>query len=1080
MQDDPGHCVLHGSWLPEEDGGLFVIWGEVQKPPPRRKPKGGGHPFHLGCDQLCGLVASVWSDVVGEVGFTSVWAVLPGCQGMPAASPEFQSASGQDAESPDEWRAWRVDAVSVGTPLALLLALDMLRGRPSVRPGKDLAFWSHLADRLAGAIQRHEYLPAIFGTESLVSETLVSRTLRVSAESVGSGGKVRSGKKRRKSGSVPPESMSGTFMSETFTVGWELLHNVIETRLEPLGDCMPTICRSLQEQKPSGLNGTVPLWDARDLIRSFACAELNRQVRGAGLPKTVRKPFAETFIDLALDARPVEKHGTRPSVADAHRGESVPVTQDHWRQWRRWRDRINRAAAQVDEQICFRLTDPPDGTPDVWRLEWLLASRKDPSRLVPLKGFWSSDRPAGSVTEVLLQLGQAARLYPELWAGMECDAPDGVDFDREQALAFLHEHGPVLQAGGFRVIVPSWWTASGQRRLRLRINAQSSRSAGAAAAAESSGLLGLESVVDWTPEIVLDGVALSREEWEEIVAAKAGLVYMRGQWMELVPEEIARLQDYWQADGEPAQMTVADLIRAEADEHTQVQARGELEDALRVLYDSSALDVCEQPEGFVGDLRRYQLRGFSWLTCLEGYGLGAILADDMGLGKTVQVLASVQRDRQAHPDGGPTLLVAPTSVLGNWQREAGKFTPGLTTLIHHGNTRARSEQDFRERIEGVDLVIVSFGVARLDRGLMNSVGWRRLVIDEAQNVKNPTAAITRALQAIPAQRRIALTGTPVENRLLDLWSLFNVINPGMLGTVTEFRTDYERPVMRDGDRVALDRLRGIVRPFILRRLKSDRSIISDLPEKVEQNVLCSLTPEQATLYEAIVRDVEERLREESAKAHQGLMLGALTRLKQVCNHPAQFLQDGSAFTVERSHKLGRVCGMLDEIQAEGDSVLLFTQFTEVGRNLEMLLRERGGARVFYLHGGTPRALREDMVEQFQEPDGQACVFVLSLRAAGVGLTLTRASHVIHFDRWWNPAVENQATDRAYRIGQEKMVMVHKMVTIGTLEERIDALIESKKQLAEDVVGADESWLSDMGSDAFRELIRLDRGEAVLS
>ena len=313
---------------------------------------------------------------------------------------------------------------------------------------------------------------------------------------------------------------------------------------------------------------------------------------------------------------------------------------------------------------------------------------------------------------------------------------------------------------------------------------------------------------------------------------------------------------------------------------------------------------------------------------------------------------------------------------------------------------------------------------------------------------------------------------------MDLWSLFSFLNPGYLGTMTDFRKTVERPIMRNNDRDAAQRLRGMVRPFILRRMKTDKAIIRDLPEKVEQNSYCNLTPEQATLYEATVRDLEARLDDSEGIGRQGLMLSTLMRLKQICNHPAQFLQDGSQFSESRSHKLSRVCAMLDEIEAEGESALVFTQFTEIGKSLERLFRARYSGGIYYLHGGTPRTLREHMVEEFQNPDTERAIFVLSLRAGGTGITLTRANHVIHFDRWWNPAVENQATDRAYRIGQNKSVFVHKMVTMGTLEERIDALIESKKQLAEEIVGGDESWLASLSNDDFRKLISLDRGEAV--
>ena len=681
---------------------------------------------------------------------------------------------------------------------------------------------------------------------------------------------------------------------------------------------------------------------------------------------------------------------------------------------------------------------------------------------------------------MLLQLGQAARIYGGLWEGMNSAAPAGVDLDRDSALGFLKNDAPVLQSAGFRVIVPAWWTATGQRRLRLRL-APRDLGASDAVGAESSGMLGFDALVDFQAQVVLDGEPLTREEWERLVAAKEGLVRLRGQWMELQSDEVARLEEYWQVGDGPQTMTVADLLRAQSgSDRLEIDPSSDFGQMLAALEGTGTLEILEQPSGFVGTLRGYQVRGFSWLAYLERLGFGACLADDMGLGKTIQVIATILRDKTSNPNAGPTLLIAPTSVLGNWLRETRRFAPALSAYILHGPQRPRTQDALEEAIRGKDVVIASFGVARLDAARLKAIGWHRLVVDESQNIKNPTAAVTKAVRSFQAPRRVALTGTPVENRLMDLWSLFSVLNPGFLGAATAFRKEFERPIMRNQDRTATQRLRGMVRPFILRRMKTDKSIIQDLPDKLEQNSCCNLTPEQATLYEAVIADLEAKLSDAEGIGRQGLMLSTLTRLKQVCNHPAHFLQDASEFSESRSHKLARVCEMLDEIEAEGESALVFTQFAEIGKALEALFRRRYSGAVYYLHGGTPRARREHMVEEFQDPASERAIFVLSLRAGGTGITLTRANHVIHFDRWWNPAVENQATDRAYRIGQDKTVFVHKMVTMGTLEERIDEMIEAKKKLAEEIVGGDESWLANLDNETFRNLVALDRSEAVVA
>ncbi|CAA6826576.1 MAG: SNF2-related protein, partial [uncultured Thiotrichaceae bacterium] len=449
------------------------------------------------------------------------------------------------------------------------------------------------------------------------------------------------------------------------------------------------------------------------------------------------------------------------------------------------------------------------------------------------------------------------------------------------------------------------------------------------------------------------------------------------------------------------------------------------------------------------------------------------LADDMGLGKTIQIIALLLHEReQAAPL--PTLLIAPTSVLGNWQKEIEKFAPSLVSRIHHGSKRATERKEFIESIAGADVVITSFTIARKDSKLFNQHSWQRVVVDEAQNIKNPRSAQAKAICALKAPHRIAMTGTPIENRLMDMWSLFNFLNPGYLGTSAQFKKGYETPVQRDGDQYRSRQLKQLVHPFILRRLKTDKSIISDLPEKIEQKVYCNLTKEQASLYQAVVDDVQEQLEDAEGMQRKGLILSTLMKLKQICNHPAQFLQDSSVFSEARSHKLARLNEMAEEALEESESLLVFTQFTEVGSQLESLLRDKYGCPVYYLHGGTSRTRREQMIEAFQSQDTPAGIFILSLKAGGVGITLTQANHVFHFDRWWNPAVENQATDRAYRIGQEKTVFAHKMVTLGTLEERIDKMLEDKQALADNIVGTDESWLTEMDNAAFQQLIQLNR------
>jgi hypothetical protein len=508
--------------------------------------------------------------------------------------------------------------------------------------------------------------------------------------------------------------------------------------------------------------------------------------------------------------------------------------------------------------------------------------------------------------------------------------------------------------------------------------------------------------------------------------------------------------------------------------HTPSTAKFSKQLSGTILEKCSDSDLITRPGKNDLALEEYQQRGVSWLHYLENLGLNGCLADDMGLGKTIEVIARLIQERNDRESVAPTLLIVPTSVIGNWQREIAKFAPHFRSIVHHGSDRSKDASEFKKEIASHHIVITSYTLVRKDAKLFNNIDWQRIVLDEAQNIKNPKAAQTKAILKLNAAHRLALTGTPVENRLLDLWSIFNFLNPGYLGKETQFRKAFEIPIQKDSDRIKALTLKKLVEPFILRRVKTDKSIIKDLPDKVEQKVYCNLTPEQASLYEAVVKDVEEQIEEKEGIERKGLILSTLMKLKQICNHPRQFLQDESEFTSNRSHKLSRLQEMIEEVQAEQESLLIFTQFREIGDALQQYFRHNYHYPTYYIHGGTSRKNRDKAIAEFQEPDTPPAVFILSLKAGGVGITLTKANHVFHFDRWWNPAVEDQASDRAFRIGQKKNVFVHKFVTLGSLEEKIDLMIEDKKRLSESVVGSDESWLTELDNDKFRELIALNR------
>ncbi|MGY5765747.1 DEAD/DEAH box helicase [Brachybacterium sp. DNPG3] len=524
----------------------------------------------------------------------------------------------------------------------------------------------------------------------------------------------------------------------------------------------------------------------------------------------------------------------------------------------------------------------------------------------------------------------------------------------------------------------------------------------------------------------------------------------------------------------------------------------------RLMPGASGAVPHPQPTTLQAQLRPYQLDGLNWMWALHRMGLGGILADDMGLGKTMQVLALLCREREgvaayraaAGPDGtggllveeavpapasgspGPTLLVCPMSVVGAWQREAARFAPHLAVHVHHGGDRLRDES-FAAGAADIDLVITTYSLLARDLPLLTGVDWHRIVYDEAQHLKNPGTQVSRAAGLLTAPHRLALTGTPVENRLADLHALMEVVSPGLLGSASSFRQHIADPIEDEGDESAISRLKFVTSPFVLRRVKTDRSIIEDLPEKTELTRVVNLTPEQAGLYEALVAELMTDIDQVEEKKRRSLVVSTLTRLKQVCNHPAHYLGDGSALLRDGEHRSGKlelVDDLLATAFADGEKALVFTQFTTFGHLLVPYWEERFaefGIEVPFLHGGVPKPERDAMVARFQERADEPGVMLLSLRAGGTGLTLTAANHVVHLDRWWNPAVENQATDRAFRIGQRRDVTVHKLVSAGTVEERIDQVLQDKQMLADMTVAPGEEWLADLSDESLRGLLALD-------
>jgi hypothetical protein len=635
-----------------------------------------------------------------------------------------------------------------------------------------------------------------------------------------------------------------------------------------------------------------------------------------------------------------------------------------------------------------------------------------------------------------------------------------------------------LEAAGVVVRMPAAWR--GGRPPRPRVTATVGR--------QTPAGLGTDALLDFSADVILEGERLTQAEIDELLSRTDGLALIRGRWVEVDRDRLARTLEQFQKFEQLAAregISFAEAMRivagagisgegpaAQDPEWAGAVAGPWLAETLSMLRSPEAADRIDPGKDLHGSLRPYQQTGVRWLHLLSQLGLGACLADDMGLGKTIQVLALLLMHRREHrTDRAPSLLVAPASLLSNWSAEIERFAPTLKTLVAHPSAMPTEQLKTlkADSFEGADLVITSYGSLQRLPGLAGT-RWRLVILDEAQAIKNPNTKQTKAAGQIQAQARIALTGTPVENRLSDLWSIFNFINPGLLGSAREFSSYAKRLAERPHN--PYGPLRDLIRPYVLRRLKTDKSVIADLPEKTELKAYCQLSRKQAALYQQAVRELAKGLAESEGMQRRGLVLSFLLRFKQICNHPSQWLGDGT-WNEADSGKLSRLREIAEVLAARQEKALVFTQFREMTEPLAGFLGGVFGRPGLVLHGGIDVKKRRGLVRQFQE-DESAPFFVLSVKAGGTGLNLTAAAHVIHFDRWWNPAVENQATDRAFRIGQTRNVLVHKFVCRGTVEEKIDDLIESKKQLSKDLIeGGGELLLTEMRNDDLLQLVSLD-------
>jgi superfamily II DNA or RNA helicase len=742
----------------------------------------------------------------------------------------------------------------------------------------------------------------------------------------------------------------------------------------------------------------------------------------------------------------------------------------------------------------LRLVVPNDPA-DPWTIELELVDEADPGRWCSGTDVWKQTPLAVEVASGAEHLGLLATTLRDTAARIATDLPvlaelgnvsepGPVELDVDAAAEFLEAAPAVLEAAGIALIGP-------ESLIRAAVGVRGN--AAPSPPSDRTGGFNRETIVDWSLTVAeSDGpVAISAAELARAEASGSTLLHTGHRWVRIDPQALrrarVRLDEY--AERSRAATTLellrlaADAAAAGDDLAATEPGAGDVDDADRLADWSGRLltglpdeRLREETESatFTGELRHYQRRALSWLRFLARLGLGGCLADDMGLGKTATALAHLV-DRP-----GPHLVVCPLSVVHNWETEAARFTPSIDVTVHYGATRSRIGDGnlAPDELAGAGLVVTTYGLLTRDIEQLAAVEWSTVVLDEAQFVKNAATKAARAVRRLRAGQRIALTGTPVENRLAELWSILDGVNPGMLGSRESFRHRYSKPIERgdDSERTAeaTAQLRTLTQPFVLRRTKADRSLVPELPDKVEQIAYAGLTREQATLYRNVVDQLLSDADEHTGMRRRGLILAAINRLKQICNHPAHALGDGGRLH-GRSGKLARFDELVDELLDVGERALVFTQYVEMGKLLQRHLGERRSLTAPFLHGSLGRRQRTSMIERFQNGDG-APLLIVSLKAGGTGLNLTAASQVIHYDRWWNPAVENQATDRSWRIGQQHTVLVHKLVSEGTIEERIDKLITDKQALADLVVGSGEQWLSELSTAELRDLVRLDAGD----
>ncbi|MEG4417446.1 DEAD/DEAH box helicase [Microcoleus sp. LAD1_D5] len=981
---------------------------------------------------------------------------------------------------------WQVEGYFLNPQAAFvfLQSLPLNSTEPDSFIGSDLRFWSHVARWSLDLLARCKFLPglekqsdgsAIAKWQPLLDSSTDQLRLATFVKQMPTACRTYQSKEE-----VRWKSEEGSSATDFVTD----VTDVTDVSPMEVGRRKKEEGRGEKEEESSQLPLAVDLpTGAQELVLGFLSSIVDSQVRSAGsstLDIKAVSPVRDWLQALQQESGIVQVETTAlENLATKLSAWTAPLQ--------------NQLSQQSQFRTCFQLIPPSPGKAN-WNLNYCLQAADENEFLVDATTVWNNSVErlayAGRTIELpqetlLSGLGLASKLYPLIEPSLQAQRPQSCLLKPLDAYNFIKSVAWRFTDSGLGVVLPPSLTKTDgwASRLGLSILAETPK------LNPAKGGVGLQSLLNFKWELTIGGQRISKAEFDRLIALNSPLVEINGEWVELRAPDVKAAQTFFASRKEQMTLSLEDALRLASGDSQMIEklpvvnfeATGQLQELLNTLSDNQAVNAIATPASFRGELRPYQALGVGWLAFLERWGLGACLADDMGLGKTIELIAFLVHLQEQDALESPTLLVCPTSVLGNWEREVKKFGPTLKVLVHHGDKRAKGKA-LAAAIKGKHLIITSYSLVFRDAKEIQSTKWQGLVLDEAQNIKNSEAKQSQSVRQIEASFKIALTGTPVENRLQELWSILEFLNPGYLGPRNFFQRRFAIPIEKYGDRESLQTLRSLVRPFILRRLKTDKEIIQDLPEKQEMTIFCGLATQQAVLYQKIVEESIAELESAEGIQRRGMILALLVKLKQLCNHPALVKAEAKPKELEiksqESGKLQRLVEMLEEVVAEGDRALIFTQFAEWGKLLKPHLEQHLGREVLFLYGGVKQQQREEMIDRFQHDPQGPPIMILSLKAGGTGLNLTRATHVFHYDRWWNPAVENQATDRVFRIGQTRNVQVHKFVCTGTLEEKIHDMIESKKALAEQVVSAGENWLTELDTDQLRNLLILDRNAII--